>query len=180
MSAHLGELISGIKHAIVDAHRSVGAQHMEELAQFFEYHGDQSPPPAFPNGQWRPKVVHLSVPKETSLNGKVSMVDHPVKVPLITLVPLRSYVIERAEILTKVNLGLLEPDAAQALTQGAASTPDDNPWSPLGLPDVTVQMGPSAEQTAELKIIVHGLDVPAGLSRLVGAYDKLLNAQLPS
>lgn len=177
MSAKLGELISGIKHAIVDAHRSVGAQHMEELAQFFEYYGDQTPPPAFPNGKWRPRMVHLSVPRETSVNGKVSLVDHAVKVPLITLVPLRTYVIDRAEILTRVNLGLVETDAAKDSDSDKANT---NDWSPDGLPDVTVQMSPSDDQTAELKIIVHDLDVPAGLNRLVGAYDKLLNAQLPT
>lgn len=176
MSAKLGELISGVKRAIIDAHRSVGNQHLEELRQFFEYYGDATPPPAFPDGQWRPRTVQINVPRETSLNGKVSIQDHLVNVPLITLLPLRSYLIERAEVLTKVNLNL-SSDGNNTPTEATAGTSD---WEPDNQADVTVQMTPTDAQSAELKIIIQGLDTPPGLQRLNAAYEKLLNAQLPT
>lgn len=173
MSAKLGELISGVKRAIVDAHRSVGQQHLEELEQFFEYHGTQSPPPPFPEGEWRPRVVRLQVPGE----GRP---EHHVDVPLITLLPLRSFVIERAEILTHINLGLSASDPAAAAASDGPRADARSDWDSDDMPEVTVQMTPTEGQAAEIKIVVHGLDVPPGLQRLSAAYEKLLNAQLPT
>jgi hypothetical protein len=173
MSAKLGELISGVKRAIVDAHRSVGAQHLEELAQFFDYHGQQSPPPDFPKGEWKPRVVRVKVPGE----GRP---DHHVDVPLITLLPLRSFVIERAEILTHINLGLSTQEPETAVAGDGTQAAERTDWDNDGMPEVTVQMTPSEGQAAEIKIVVHGIDVPPGLQRLSAAYEKLLNAQLPT
>ena len=44
MSIKLGGLIAGVKRAVVEAHRSVSEQHMEELAQYFVPAPGQKPP----------------------------------------------------------------------------------------------------------------------------------------
>ena len=178
MSAKLGELISGIKIAIIDAHRSVGNQHLEELEQFFEFKGDKSQALPFPQGEWQPKVVNLNIFKETSVNGNVSLQEHQIKVPLITLVPIRSYVIDRAEVLTRVKLGISGAGDISADTGVNGEVVRDN--SSEDIPEVTVQMGMQDEMSAELKIIVHGLDSPPGMQKIVAAYEKLLSAQLPN
>lgn len=178
MSAKLGELISGIKSAIVDAHRSVENQHLEELEHFFEFKGDGSKALPFPQGEWQPKVVNINILKEISVNGNVSFQEHQVKVPLITLVPIRSYVIDRAEVLTKVKLGM--SDAGDLAAASASNAGDAATEEAKSSPEVTVQMGMQDEMTAELKIVVHGLDAPSGMQKIVAAYEKLLSAQLPT
>jgi hypothetical protein len=169
MSIKLGGLISGIKRAVIDAQRSVAEQHMEELAQYFVPAAGQEPGIQFPDGEWEARTVTMKVPHEASRNGKVSLENRAVHVPLITLLPLRSHVIDRVELLTMLDLSLappLPPDVAA----GKADLP----------PDILVNLGHKGPHAAEVKIVVHAGDLPPGYARLVGAYEKLLNAQLPT
>lgn len=169
MSIRLGGLLAGIKRAVIDAHRSVAEQHMEELAKYFAPAPGQPADLRFPDGQWEARSVVLQVPHESSRNGKVSIERREVHVPLITLLPLRSHAIERVELLTTLDFSLaphLEPDAAR----GEADLP----------PDILVNLGHRGPHSAEVKIVVHAGDLPPGYARLVGAYEKVLNAQLPT
>ncbi len=169
MSIKLGGLISAIKRAVVDAQRSVAEQHLEELVQYFVPAPGQEPPPRFPDGKWEARSVTMHVPQEVSRNGRVSIESRDVEVPLITLLPLRSHVIDRVEVLTTLDLSLappLSPDAAA----GQADLP----------PDIVVNLGHRGPHAAEIKIVVHAADLPPGYARLVGAYEKVLNAQLPT
>ncbi|MGZ8288657.1 MAG: DUF2589 domain-containing protein [Telluria sp.] len=168
MPIQLGGLLSGIKRAVIDAHRSVARQHIEELAQFFVAAPGQSPDIKFPDGEWESRNVIMNVPKEVSRNGKVGLENHKVHVPLITLLPLKSHVIDRVEVLTTLDLSLA------SLSDEALKGNDDL------APDILVGLGGKGPHSAEIKIVVHGVDLPAGYARLVGAYEKLLNAQLPT
>lgn len=167
MPIQLGGLLGGIKRAVIDAHRSVARQHIEELAQFFVPAQGQPPGLQFPDGEWESRNVIMSVPKEVSRNGKVALENHKVHVPLITLLPLKSHVIDRVEVLTTLDLSL------SSLSEEALKGNEDLP------PDILVDLGRKGPHTAEIKIVVHAVDLPAGYARLVGAYEKLLNAQLP-
>jgi hypothetical protein len=169
MAIRLGGLLAGIKRAVVDAHRSVSEQHMEELEQYFEPAPGQASDLRFPQGQWEARSVVLRVPHETSRNGKVSIEQREVHVPLITLLPLRSHAIERVELLTTLDFSLAEP-----LSPEAASGDADLP------PDIMVKLGHRGPHSAEVKIVVQAGDLPPGYARLVGAYEKVLNAQLPT
>lgn len=169
MAIRLGGLLAGIKRAVVDAHRSVAEQHMEELEQYFEPAPGQSPDLRFPQGQWEARSVVLRVPHETSRNGKVSVEQRDVHVPLITLLPLRSHAIERVELLATLDFSLAEP-----LSLEAARGKEDLPA------DILVKLGQRGPHSAEVKIVVQAGDLPPGYARLVGAYEKVLNAQLPT
>ena len=169
MSIKLGGLIAGIKRAVVDAHRSVAEQHMEELAQYFVPAAGQAPGTRFPDGQWEARSVTMQVPREVSRNGKVGVEQHSVNVPLITLLPLRSHVIDRFELLTTLDFSLAPP-LPDEVARGDADLP----------PEITVNLGHKGPHSAEVKIIVHAADLPPGYARLVGAYEKVLNAQLPT
>lgn len=172
MSTKLGSLIAGIKRAVIDAHRSLSDQHINELANFFQPAKDQPEGqmgnPTFPDGAWEPKVVAINVQKEVHNNGALTLVPHTVYVPLITLVPLKSHLIERFELLTTLDLAVVE-------------LIDDNPDDLNDMSsEITVNLGSKGPNTAELKIVIQAADLPAGYARLVGAYEKLLNAQLPT
>lgn len=164
MSAKLGNLISGLKKAVIEAQRSVSHQHIEELQQFFIPDQEQDPALDFPEGAWTARMVGMNVPREVSRNGVVTLEHHEVQVPLITLLPLKSFAIERVEVLTTLNLALTE-------TTDPAGEDDA---------EVLVSMRRQDDQTAELKIVIQGLEPPAGYLRVVAAYEKLLNAQLPA
>jgi Protein of unknown function (DUF2589) len=168
MSTKLGGLISGMKKAVIDAHRSVSKQHMEEIEHFFQLAPDQDPTLVFPNGKWIARTVTVIVPKEVSNNGKVAMENHEVMVPLITLLPLKSHTLERVEILTSLDFSLA--DLSDDVLNGKANIP----------PEVRVNLGSNGPNTAEIKIFIVASEPPDGYARLVGAYDKLLNAQLPN
>jgi hypothetical protein len=168
MSFKLGALISGIKKAVLEAHRSVSEQHMEELAQYFVPAPGQNADLKFPDGAWDARNVVMNVPKEVSQNGKVSLQNHQVYVPLITLLPLRSQVLDRVEVLTSLDLSLANLSDDQS--KGKSDLP----------PDILVKLGGRGPTCAEVKIVVHACDLPPGYARLVGAYEKLLNAQLPA
>jgi hypothetical protein len=169
MSIKLGGLIAGVKRAVVDAHRSVAEQHIEELAQYFVPAPGQAAGLKFPDGQWEARSVVMQVPHEASRNGRVSIEQRAVKVPLITLLPLRSHVIERVELLATLDFSLAPP------------LPDDALHGEADLsPDITVSLGHKGPHSAEVKIVVHGADLPPGYARLVSAYEKVLNAQLPT
>lgn len=171
MSTKLASLISGIKRAVVEAHRSLSDQHLDELETFFQPSQDQPDgapaKPRFPDGAWEPKVVVMNVQREVHVQGQLQMVAHPVYVPLITLVPLRSHLIERFELLTTLDLGTAAHDD---------SAQDDDDIAA----DVTVNLGTRGPNSAEIKIVIQGADLPPGYARLIGAYEKLLNAQLPT
>lgn len=169
MSIKLGGLIAGIKRAVVDAHRSVAEQHLEELAQYFVPAPGQAAGVHFPDGQWEARSVAMQVPHEVSRNGKVGIEPHTIQVPLITLLPLRSHVIERVELLTTLDFGLAPP-LADDVARGEADLP----------PEITVNLGHKGPHSAEVKIVVHAAELPPGYARLVGAYEKVLNAQLPT
>lgn len=169
MSIKLGGLLAGIKRAVVEAHRSVANQHMEELAQYFSPAPGQPDDLRFPEGQWEPRSVVLRVPHETSRNGQVSLAQREVQVPLITLLPLRSHAIERVELLTTLDFSLAAPLPPEA-ARGDADLP----------PDILVNLGHRGPHSAEVKIVVQAGDLPPGYARLVGAYEKVLNAQLPT
>lgn len=165
MTATLGRLISGLKRAVIEAQRSVCHQHIEELQQFFVPDQEQDPSLSFPEGAWTARMVGMNVPREVSRNGAVALEHHEVQVPLITLLPLKSFAIKQVEILTTLKLELAEsPDGGE--DEDAA--------------DVLVSMRLQDEQTAELKIVIQGMEPPAGYQRIVAAYEKLLNAQLPT
>lgn len=169
MSIKLGGLIAAIKRAVVDAQRSVAGQHMEELSQYFVPAPGQKEALMFPDGAWEARTVTMRVPHEASRNGLLGLENRDVQVPLITLLPLRSHVIDRVEVLTTLDLSLaapLSPDAAA----GKADLP----------PDIVVNLGHRGPHAAEIKIVVHAAELPAGYARLVGAYEKVLNAQLPT
>jgi hypothetical protein len=167
MATKLGSLLSALKKAVVDAQRSVSNQHIDDLQRFFKPAEGQADDVTFPNGRWEAQTVIFNVPKEVSRNGVVSLENHPVSVPLITLVPQQSHVIDRVEILTTVDMSLagLESDAAQ----GQADLPDD----------VLVQLGNKIANPTEIKIVIQGTEPPEGYARVVGAYAKVLNAQIP-
>ncbi|OBU87125.1 DUF2589 domain-containing protein [Chromobacterium subtsugae] len=167
MTAKLGSLISGLKRAVIEAQRSVCHQHIEELQQFFVPDQEQNPAQSFPEGAWTARMVGMNVPREVSRNGVVTMEHHEVQVPLITLLPLKSFAIEKVEVLTTLSLSLTEP-------------PDGQPDADDEAADVLVSMRRQDEQTAEIKIVIQGLEPPAGYQRVVAAYEKLLNAQLPT
>lgn len=169
MAIRLGGLLAGIKRAVIDAHRSVAEQHMEELARYFEPAPGQAPDLRFPDGQWEARSVALQVPHEASRNGKVGIEQRAVHVPLITLLPLRSHAIERVELLTTLDFSLAEPLAPDA-AKGEADLP----------PDIMVKLGQRGPHSAEVKIVIQAGDLPPGYARLVGAYEKVLNAQLPT
>ena len=167
MPIQLGGLLGGIKRAVIDAHRSVARQHIEELAQFFVPSPGQPPGLQFPDGEWESRNVIMNLPREVSRNGKVGMENHKVHVPLITLLPLKSHEIDRVEVLTTLDLSLASP------SEEAAKGNEDLP------PEILVDLGKKGPHTAEIKIVVHAIDLPPGYARLVGAYEKVLNAQLP-
>lgn len=169
MSIKLGGLLAGIKRAVVDAHRNVAEQHMEELAQYFAPAPGQPADLRFPDGQWEARSVVMQVPHEASRNGVVSIEQRAIHVPLITLLPLRSHVIERVELLTTLDFSLAPP-LPDAVARGEADLP----------PEITVSLGHKGPHSAEVKIIVHAADLPPGYARLVGAYERVLNAQLPT
>ena len=169
MSIKLSGLLAGIKRAVVDAHRSVAEQHMEELAQYFEPAPGQAADLQFPAGQWEARSVVLKVPHEASRDGKVRIEQRAVHVPLITLLPLRSHTIERVELLTTLDFSLAPPLPPEA-ARGEADLP----------PDILVNLGHRGPHSAEVKIVVGAGELPAGYARLVGAYEKVLNAQLPT
>jgi hypothetical protein len=169
MSIKLGSLIGAIKRAVVDAQHSVAEQHMEELAQYFVPAPGQDKSTQFPQGEWEARTVTMHVPREVSQNGKVSIENHAVHVPLITLLPLRSSMIDRVELLTTLDLSLAPPLTPDQ-SQGKADLP----------PDVVVNLGHKGPHSAEVKIVVHAGELPPGYARLVGAYEKVLNAQLPT
>ncbi|WP_158253605.1 DUF2589 domain-containing protein [Chromobacterium alticapitis] len=164
MTASLGALISGLKKAVIEAQRSVSHQHIEELRQFFVPDREQDPSLTFPEGAWTARMVGMNVPREVSRNGAVALEHHEVQVPLITLLPLKSFAIEKVEVLTTLNLALAE-------------TPDGEEDEEAA--EVRVSLRRQDEQTAELKIVIQALEPPAGYQRVVAAYEKLLNAQLP-
>jgi hypothetical protein len=172
MSTKLASLISGIKRAVVEAHRNLSDQHLDELAMFFRP-ADSQPEgapaqPRFPDGAWEPKVVVMNVQREMHVQGEVQLVPQAVQVPLITLVPLRSHLIERFELLTTLDLGTAaRDDTAQDDTDEISA-------------DVTVNLGAKGPNSAEIKIVIQAADLPPGYARLIGAYEKLLNAQLPT
>jgi hypothetical protein len=168
MSTNLGGMIAGVKKAVIDAHRSVSEQHMEEVAYYFQPVPGQDPKPKFPEGKWTPKTVTVIVPKEVSKDGKVTMENHEVFVPLITLLPLKSHSLEKVEILTKLDLSL--SNLSKEVLSGNANIP----------PNVQVSLGQNGPNAAEIKIFIVASDPPDGYARLVGAYEKLLNAQLPN
>jgi hypothetical protein len=172
MSTKLGSLISGIKRAVIEAHRSMWDQHIDELANYFQPARDQPAgtpeQPKFPEGAWEPRCVVMNVQKEVHRNGEVTLEPHPVHVPLITLVPLKSHLIERFELLTTLDL------AVAGLTDDDPGDQDDM------LADITVNLGSKGPNTAEIKIVIQAADLPPGYARLIGAYEKLLNAQLPT
>ncbi|MFC0252496.1 DUF2589 domain-containing protein [Massilia consociata] len=169
MSIKLGGLIAGIKRAVVDAHRSIAEQHMEELAQYFVPAEGQPADLQFPDGQWAARSVVMQVPHEASRDGKVVMDQREVHVPLITLLPLRSHAIERFELLTTLDFALAPP-LEDSVARGEADLP----------PEIVVNLGHRGPHSAEVKIVVHANDLPPGYARLVGAYEKVLNAQLPT
>lgn len=169
MSIKLGALLAGIKRAVIDAHRGVAEQHMEELAQYFVPASGQAGDLRFPDGQWEARSVALRLPHEASRNGKVVLEQRDIHVPLITLIPLRSHAIERVELLTTLDFGLAPPLPEEA-ARGEADLP----------PEITVRLGHRGPHSAEVKIVVLGGDLPPGYARLVGAYEKVLNAQLPT
>lgn len=168
MAIQLGGLLGGIKRAVIDAHRSVARQHIEELAQFFVPAPGQPADLQFPDGEWESRNVIMNIPKEVSRNGKVGLENHKVHVPLITLLPLKSHVIDRVEVLTTLDLSLAS--LGEDALRGEADLP----------PEILVDLGRKGPHTAEVKIVVHAIDLPGGYARLVGAYEKLLNAQLPA
>lgn len=169
MSIKLGGLLAAVKRAVVAAHRSVAEQHMEELAQYFVPAPGQEAELRFPDGQWEARSVTMQVPHEASRNGKVSIERRDIQVPLITLLPLRSHVIDRVELLTTLDFGLAPP-LPDEVARGEADLP----------PDITVNLGHKGPHSAEVKIVVHAADLPPGYARLVSAYEKVLNAQLPT
>ncbi|MBQ5948947.1 DUF2589 domain-containing protein [Massilia sp. ST3] len=146
MSIRPGGLLAGIKRAVVDAHRSVAEQHMEELAQYFEPAPGQAPGIRFPEGQWEARSVVLKVPHEASRNGKVSIEQRAVHVPLITLLPLRSHTIERVELLTTLDFSLAPPLPPEAASGARKAARADLPS------DILVKLGPRAPHSAEVKI----------------------------
>lgn len=169
MSVKLGGLIAGIKRAVVDAHRSVAEQHMEELAQYFAPAPGQPKDVQFPDGQWEARSVVMQVPHETSRDGKLTIERRDIHVPLITLLPLRSHVIDRVELLTTLDFSLAPP-LPEDVARGDADIP----------PEITVSLGHKGPHSAEVKIIITSADLPPGYARLVGAYERVLNAQLPT
>ncbi|MBT0569627.1 DUF2589 domain-containing protein [Curvibacter sp. CHRR-16] len=177
MSTTLAQLISGIKKAVLEAQRSVAGQHIEELEQFFYQpaagaEGTTDLPP----GSWVARSVRMSIPREVSHNGVVSQVQHSIDVPLITLLPLKSFTIERVEILTSMDLSLPNSPSNTDTPQASGPSSEDI----LQDPDVQVSMTGASPHSAEIKIVVQGHQLPEGYSRLVQAYEKLLNAQLPA
>ncbi|MDE1714219.1 DUF2589 domain-containing protein (plasmid) [Chromobacterium amazonense] len=165
MTASLGALLSSLKKAVIEAQRSVSHQHIEELRQFFVPDREQDPKLRFPEGAWTARMVGMNVPKEVCRNGAVTLEHHEVQVPLIALLPLKSYAIEKVEVLTTLNLTLAEQMQHEPNEETA---------------DVRVSMRRKDGQTAELKIVIQAQEPPAGYQQLVSAYEKLLNAQLPA
>lgn len=172
MSTKLGALISGLKRAVVEAHNHLANQHIEELARFFQPAKEQpegTPDnPTFPDGAWEPKVVVMNVQREVHSNdGGTRLEPHPVQVPLITLAPLRSLMIDRFELLTTLDLTVARLDESDL------EHAED-------MAEVSVNLGSKGPNTAEIKIVIQAADLPPGYTRLIGAYEKLLNAQLPT
>ncbi|KUM03622.1 DUF2589 domain-containing protein [Chromobacterium subtsugae] len=168
MTAKLSGLVSGLKKAVIEAQRSVSNQHIEELQQFFIPDQEQGDTQNFPEGAWTARMVGMNVPREVSRDGQVTLEHHEVQVPLITLLPLKSFMIERVEVLTTLNLSL-----AEQAEHGDTDTDAE-------APEVMVSMHQQDANTAEIKIVIHSLEPPAGYQRIVAAYEKLLNAQLPT
>lgn len=115
---------------------------MEELAQYFVPAAGQPPSVQFPDGAWEARSVVMQVPREVSRNGKVGVEPHNVQLPLITLLPLRSHVIDRVELLTTLDFSLappLPPDVAR----GEADLPPEITVNLVsGLPMDTLIGGP--------------------------------------
>lgn len=168
MSSKLSGLIAGIKRSVIDAHRHVSNQHMDELENFFKPAAGQDPDLVFPNGEWEAQTVTMVVPREVSRNGVITMENINVNVPLITLLPLKSLLLERIEIITTLDLSL------SGLSEEVISGEQEIP------PDVLVSFSNTGPNAAEIKIVIQAAELPAGYTRLVGAYEKLLNAQLPN
>jgi hypothetical protein len=166
MAIQLNNLLSGIKKAVVEANQSVSAQHMEELQNFFNpVEGSDT---IFPNGNWEAKTVSLLVPKEVSKNGNVNIENHVVQVPLIALVPVKSYMIHKVEILTSLKLSVSN------LSQDALDGEENLPLN-------TILDTNSLNNDTEIKIVIQSNDnVPEGYARIISAYSKVLNAQLPN
>jgi hypothetical protein len=168
MSTKLSGLLAGIKKSVVDAHRSVCSQHMEELEKFFQPAPGQSADLEFPNGEWNARTVAMNIPKEVSHNGVVTLENHKVMVPLITLLPLKSLTLERIEVLTTIDLSLA--NLSEEMLKEKSELPSD----------VQVSFGSAGPNATEIKMIIQASNLPDGYARLVGAYEKLLNAQLPN
>lgn len=170
MTTKLSGILSGIKKAVVDAQQSVSNQHLKEIEQFFtaDVAHQSNEAPRFPQGSWTPRTVKINVHREVSVNGKVSIEPLEVQVPLITLVPIQSHQIERVEILTKLDFS------------SAQLTPEQTQGEQDLSPEMMVSFDGNGPQSAEIKIVITASNPPEGYARLVRAFDKLLNAQLPT
>jgi hypothetical protein len=167
MSIKLSNLLAGLKSAVIDAHRSVSEQHIEELKHYFV--AKNNPEQNFPDGEWDAKTVTVIIPKEVSKNGVVTLENHNVMVPLITLLPLNSYMIDKVEILTTIDLSM------ENLSEDVINGQNDLPQN------VMINLGGNGLNPAEIKIVIQASNsIPDGYARLISAYDKILNAQLPN
>jgi len=73
-----------------------------------------------------------------------------VQVPLIALLPLKSQLIERLEVLTMLDLSMAEQ------TEATAEHLED---------DIMVSLGSKGSNSAEIKLVVSAVDVPDGHGR---------------
>jgi hypothetical protein len=159
---HLSDLLAQVEHAVVEAQRSVATQHMEDIARFFEPAPNQDPGLTFPGGSWLPRTVEVTLPPDTRRAGPLAppaqTAPRTVKLPLIALVPLRSYAIDQFELLTQLRLAWSDVP------------PSEHTEAAIG---VDTQHGKT--QLAEVKIVMRAHEPPQALVRIVQAGEKLLD-----
>jgi hypothetical protein len=143
--------IEGIQHACHNAVRGMQDQHKELLDRYFE-EGDEE-------GTLKPIMVKICMPP-THVHGE----HQDIEVPLFTLVPLRSIVIEQLKVEFEVRINAAKEDTDRKQRPRNFLMVDTGGWNLFG----------KGGKHAKVEVIFRGADPPEGVVRLNNQVVKTL------
>jgi hypothetical protein len=149
--------IEGIQHACHNAVRGMQDQHLELFDRYFEKELDDQ---GAETGHLRPKIVTLMMPSTSSHKED----DYEIQVPLFTLVPLRSIVIEQLKVEFEVRINAAKDDVDRKQRPRNFLMVDTGGWNLFG----------KGGKHAKVEVIFKGADPPEGVVRLNNQVVKTL------
>lgn len=193
MSTSLEQLMRGIQNAVVQASHRMRDEQGRLIREFFdtiEVPATADDPGGPTTTRYEPKLARFALPVEDGGGQRVK----DIWVPLITMVPQSSLVIDEVRIVTEIELSVEEGEAVQSASTAMATSPSESAPPPARLlarspggsaraaasPMAAAGTGaPTGTSKTLVEIRLKSDPQASGLDTFLSAYNDALRKQLP-